>query len=99
MTTKETRARHTRRDRRKAKASGWAREGQANPRKVGHGGSGQGTMGYLGPAPEPKPKSKSKPKPKPEPKPEGVSIRKFIRQLREKRLKKMAAGNSPANGV
>lgn len=30
-----------RRDRRKAKQSGWRRPGRSNPRKVGHGGGGQ----------------------------------------------------------
>lgn len=33
--------RDTRRDRRKAKMSKWKRPGRSNPKKVGHGGSGQ----------------------------------------------------------
>lgn len=40
MPNKKTRSRKTRRDRRKAKASGWAREGKSNPKKVGHGTGG-----------------------------------------------------------
>ena len=41
MASTRTRKRQTRRDRRKAKQSGWRRPGKSNPRKVGHGGSGQ----------------------------------------------------------
>jgi hypothetical protein len=43
MGRKKTRTRSNRRDRRKAKASGWRRQGRSNPKKVGHGGSGQKT--------------------------------------------------------
>lgn len=39
--SKKNRKRQTRRDRRKAKASNWKRPGKSNPKKVGHGGSGQ----------------------------------------------------------
>lgn len=45
MPSKAKRAQINRRDRRKAKASNWAREGRSNPKKVGHGGSGQITTG------------------------------------------------------
>ena len=38
---KKTRQVKNRRDRRLAKASDWKRPGRSNPRKVGHGGSGQ----------------------------------------------------------
>ncbi len=48
MASKRTRQRSERRDRRKAKASGWRREGRRKTGIVGHGGSGQGTFGYLG---------------------------------------------------
>lgn len=41
--SKESRVRENRRDRRKAKASNWKRPGKSNPKKVGHGGSGQRT--------------------------------------------------------
>ena len=43
--SRKARTRANRRDRRKAKESDWQREGRANPKKVGHGGSGQGTTG------------------------------------------------------
>ena len=36
MGSKKTRIRNGRRDRRKAKASGWRRAGTSNPKKVGH---------------------------------------------------------------
>lgn len=45
MPNKAKRAQINRRDRRKAKSSNWAREGRSNPKKVGHGGSGQITTG------------------------------------------------------
>lgn len=35
----------TRRDRRKAKQSGWKRPGRSNPRKKGHGGAGMKMRG------------------------------------------------------
>lgn len=38
---KKSRKLSTRRDRRKAKASGWKRPPRINPKKVGHGGSGK----------------------------------------------------------
>ena len=43
MASKKARKRSTRRDRRKAKQSGWMRPGKSNPTKVGHGGSGMMT--------------------------------------------------------
>lgn len=36
MASRKSRKRQTRRDRRKAKESGFAREGTKNPKKVGH---------------------------------------------------------------
>ena len=75
MTARATRLRHNRRDRRKAKASGWKREGCANPSKVGHGGAGQGTFGYLGAVKEKKPETG----------PKVYSIGKFLRKMREAR--------------
>jgi hypothetical protein len=35
------RKRFNKRDRRKAKQTNWKRPGRSNPKKVGHGGSGQ----------------------------------------------------------
>lgn len=40
---KQARKKQTRRDRRKAKQSGWKRAGKSNTAKVGHGGSGMVT--------------------------------------------------------
>ena len=37
----KSRTRQNRRDRRLAKQSNWTRPGKSNPKKVGHGGSGQ----------------------------------------------------------
>lgn len=41
MPSRKSRQRFNRRDRRKAKQSGWKRAGKSNPKKVGHGGGGQ----------------------------------------------------------
>ena len=43
--SRKSRKRFNRRDRRKAKASGFQRPGRSNPRKCGHGGSGQVSTG------------------------------------------------------
>lgn len=62
--SKKSRTRYNRRDRRKAKQSNWQRPGRGNPKKVGHGGSGQtqSTMqsGTSVPLPPDKPKNKLK---------------------------------------
>ena len=39
--SKNSRTKNQRRDRRKAKASGFVRSGRSNPKKIGHGGSGE----------------------------------------------------------
>ncbi len=43
--SRKARKRFNRRDRRKAKESGFRRPGRSNPRKVAHGGSGQVASG------------------------------------------------------
>lgn len=40
MANKKTRTAFHKRERRKGRQSEWTREGKANPKKVGHGGSG-----------------------------------------------------------
>jgi len=47
--SKKARTRQARRDRRKAKQTGYRRAGKSNPRKVGHGGSGSGGTGVWTP--------------------------------------------------
>lgn len=39
--SRKARKRFNRRDRRKAKQTKWKRPGHSNPKKIGHGGSGQ----------------------------------------------------------
>lgn len=46
MASRKARTRATRRDRRLAKQSEWRRPGRSNPKKVGHGGSGQLGTGH-----------------------------------------------------
>jgi hypothetical protein len=60
MASRTSRARQNRRDRRKAKESGWRREGTVNPKKVthhlteGHGSLGKPKKGKPPPAEETK---------------------------------------------
>lgn len=44
MANRKNRKRATRRDRRKAKMSGWKRQGKKNSSKIGHGPGGGGQM-------------------------------------------------------
>lgn len=44
--SKKSRSKSNRRDRRKAKQSNWKRPGRGNPRKIGHGGSGETQRTY-----------------------------------------------------